>query len=381
MPNPYLVFCPYLPMNERVEFADWELGPLQSFEDRWVDDSQFKAQATAFLRKLVGIDNEPINRPALLCRKDKQLDGQRPSGEEMRALELSITFAFIDRNPRNLPENHHDGSFMVTADNAELHVWPIDLEHGRVIKSTGLMVSVNIAGYKISDSKLVLSPPLDLHMPMTTCSPDLLVLTGIYKTVLSSLRSPGEDHIADRVRVAVDWFAKAWRNTATVHHPERLVFLKTAFEALTGTSKTHQSARKLRCIFEELSDATAADSEILAWSPEEKPVHIRNWVDKSGRSRTRPITDLDAWFMAFGDARNEIIHEGKLPPLTYSGANPNYNGHFVFTAEFLLRGAIKVLLSTRLGYDDAWRSELWRTIKANEEKTELSKSKSIIDQP
>ena len=170
MPNPYLVFCPYLPMNERVEFADWELGPLKSFEDRWADP-QFKAQATDFLRKFVGIDNEPINSPALLCRKGKRLDGQRPSGEEMRALELSIAFAFIDRNPRNLPENHHDGSFMVTADNAELHVWPIDLEHGRVSKSTGLMVSVNIAGYKISDSKLVLSPPLDLHMPMTACPP------------------------------------------------------------------------------------------------------------------------------------------------------------------------------------------------------------------
>ena len=377
MPNLYLVFCPYLPMNERVEFADWELGPLKSFEDRWVGP-QFKAQATAFLRKFVGIDNEPINNPALLCRKGKQLDGQRPSGEEMRALELSIAFAFIDRNPRNLPENHHDGAYMVTADNAELHVWPIDLEHGRVTKSTGLMVSVNIAGYKISDSELVLSPPLDLHMPMTARTPDLLVLKGIYETVRSSLRSPGEDHIADRVRVAVDWFAKAWRNTATVHHPERLVFLRTAFEALTGTSKTHQSARKLRRIFEGLS--AAANSKILVWSPEEKPVHIRTWVDQSGRSQTRLITDLEAWFMAFGEARNEIIHEGKLPPLTYSGANPNYDGHFVFTAEFLLRGAIKVLLSTKLGYDDAWRSELWRTIKANVKETELSKSKSIIDQ-
>ena len=355
-------------MNERVEFADWELGPLKSFEDQWADP-QFKARATAFLRKFVGIDNEPINSPALLCRKGKQLDGQRPSGEEMRALELSIAFAFIDRNPRNLPENHHDGAYMVTADNAELHVWPIDLEHGRVTKGTGLMVSVNIAGYKISDSELVLSPPLDLHMPMRLVPPDLLVLKGIYETVLRSLCSPGEDRIADRVRVAVDWFVKAWFNTATVHHPERLVFLKTAFEALTGTSKTHQSARKLRRIFEGLS--AAANSKILVWSPEEKPVHIRTWVDQSGRSQTRLITDLEAWFMAFGEARNEIIHEGKLPPLTYSGANPNYDGHFVFTAEFLLRGAIKVLLSTKLDYDDAWMSELWRTIKANVKETEL----------
>ena len=69
--------------------------------------------------------------------------------------------------------------------------------------------------------------------------------------------------------------------------------------------------------------------------------------------------------MAFGDARNTIVHEGKLPPLTYDGSNPAYTGPFFFTAEFLIRGVIKVLLSTKLGYDDAWRSELYRTIKAN----------------
>ena len=94
-------------MNERAEFADWELGPLKSLEDQWADP-QFKVRVTAFLRKFVGIDNEPINSPALLCRKGKQLDGQRPLGEEMRALELSIAFAFIDRNPRNFAENHHN---------------------------------------------------------------------------------------------------------------------------------------------------------------------------------------------------------------------------------------------------------------------------------
>ncbi len=66
--------------------------------------------------------------------------------------------------------------------------------------------------------------------------------------------------------------------------------------------------------------------------------------------------------MAFGEARNIIIHEGGLPELTYSGPCV-YNGLFFFTGEFLLRGVIKVLLS-ELGYDNAWRSELWRTIDA-----------------
>ena len=85
--------------------------------------------------------------------------------------------------------------------------------------------------------------------------------------------------------------------------------------------------------------------------------------DKNCQSQSTLITDLEHWFIAFGDARNAIIHKGGLLELTYSGSNPDYNGPFVFTAEFLLRGVIKVLLS-KLGYENAWRSERWRTIDA-----------------
>ena len=373
MDFPYLLFCPYLPLpptDEPVSFADWELGPLQSFKDRWADP-QFKEQATAFLRKFVRTDDKPIKNPALLCRKGTQLNGQQPSPKEVRALELSLAFAFIDRNPRCLPENQDEGWGMVTTDNAELYVWPIDLEQGRVTTNTGYIVSMKSAGYKISGTKLVLRPPLDLHLPIRVPSPDPLVLTGIYKTALGSLRSPGNNSTADRVRIALEWFAKAWRNTATLHFPERLVFLKTAFEALTDTSSTRESGRRLRQLFKELPNTTARDSKILVWSPEEEPVS-RTWIDKWGQSKNELMTDLEVWFMEFGDVRNSIIHEGALPELMYPGSNPvyqpitlnpAYNGDIFFTAEFLLRGAIKVLLSTEPGYEDVWRSDLYRAIK------------------
>ena len=234
---------------------------------------------------------------------------------------------------------------MVTADNAELYAWPIDLEQGLITLSAGELVTVNIAGYKISDPDLVLRPPLDLHMPTLAPSPDPLVLTGIYETVLRSLHSPDESSTANRVRVAAEWFAKAWSNTKAVQWPERLVYLKTAFEALTGTSTNWKSARKIREIFEALPHTTEKDSQALVWSPKEKPVHTRTWVDKNGHHQPTLITDLEHWFTAFGNARNTIIHEGGLPEPTYSGSNCAYNGPFIFTAEFLLRGVIKVLLS------------------------------------
>ena len=288
MPHPWLLYCPYLPLSldKPVTFADWELGPLESFKNRWADP-RFKELATAFLSKfVVGPSNERVGNPALLCRKGKQLNGQPPLSDELRALELSLVFALVDRNLRKSLGGIHEGWAMVTADNAELYAWPIDLEQGRITLSAGYLVAINVAGYKISDPELVLSPPLDLNMPIFAPSPDPLVLTGIYETVLCSLRSPGENPTADRVRVAVEWFAKAWRNTRTLHDPERLVFLKTAFEALTGTSRNWQSAKKLRELFEALPHTTERDSEILVWSPAEKCVD-RSWVSRSGKRRNK----------------------------------------------------------------------------------------------
>lgn len=48
MAHPHLAFCPYLPVSKVIEFADWQLGPLKAFEERWAD-SKLKAQSKAFL--------------------------------------------------------------------------------------------------------------------------------------------------------------------------------------------------------------------------------------------------------------------------------------------------------------------------------------------
>ena len=77
--------------------------------------------------------------------------------------------------------------------------------------------------------------------------------------------------------------------------------------------------------------------------------------------------------MAFANARNKIIHEGATPNLVYAGPNPASDGHLVFTAEFLLRAVVKILLSSR-GYPDLWRSSTWRAIKAAWEALEANEA-------
>ena len=370
MPNPHLLFCPYLPLaplDEPIEFADWELGLLQSFEDRWADP-KFKSQATTLVDKFTMPwgGRRPTENCAILCKKGAQIDGLSPSREELRALELSIAFGFLDSNPREKADEA--GWAMVTTDNVELHLWSIHLEQARITLNRGYLVKTTISELTTGNSQLEIAPPLDLHMPSLPPTPDPLVLTGIYETTLASLRSPNAETKAHRIRVAVDWLARAWRNTASVHYPERLVFLKTAFEAITGTSNAHQSAKELRKIFESLPDATEYDFDCLLWSPTEKPIHNHTWKNKRGQTRCNLITDLEAWFLAFSEARNTIIHEGTIPDLTYPNSTSYpiasrdvYYGQFFSTAERLLRSVIKVLLS-KLGYKHAWRTKPWRDI-------------------
>lgn len=366
MPHPHLGFCPYLPLSGVVTFADWEIGPVKAFDGRW-NDAGFESRAKAFLEKFVDGAGSSIKNPSVLCRRGGVIDGNLPSTQEIDALEHAIPFGFLDQNPRHGPDTQAQAWAVATADNTDVFFWPIDVEEGYVTVRTGMMVQTLGGGYRIDDPELAIRPPLDLHLPLGVQRADSATLEAVYRTVLSSVSQPGSNVTADRLRVAIGWLTKAWRNTATVHWSERIVFLKTAFEAITATEKSHISAQLLRDLFRAIPNTSPTDSDLLIWSPAETPNRTRQWTDRSGNVHVDQLTDLEHWFMAFAAARNSIIHNGITPPLNYTEPGSAYNGHMVFTGEFLLRAVIKVSLGT-LRYPDLWRSELWRIVKAAYEK-------------
>jgi len=349
MPHPVLAFCPYLPLNNVVEIATWRIGPVAAFEDRWADPA-FKGRAEAFLTT-VGPREGPI-------------DGRLYTDEEIQALQAALDFGFLDANPRATDESRRNAWATVTADNTELFLWPIDVEQGYVTVTRGAMVTTHGGGFRIDDAELQIRSPVELHLPLGTSAADTERLEAIYNVCLGSLRTPGASKEADRLRTAVRWLAKAWRNTTSIGPEDRVVFLKTAFEALTGTSESWKSGSRLRKLFEGLKETSPDDAELLLWSPAEKATHQYTYT-KNNAQQTGQRTDLEEWFAAFGEARNSIIHEGVVPALLYNQPGGSaYDGPFVTTAEFLLRAAIKASLAS-LGYPNIWRSALWRIIAAS----------------
>jgi len=105
-------------------------------------------------------------------------------------------------------------------------------------------------------------------------------------------------------------------------------------------------------------DARDYATDHLLWSPTETA--SRPFTDRSGKSWD--CTDLEHWFRAFGEARNDIIH-GDAAPLDfdYEEDGSAYNGPMFHTAERLLRETTKVEL-TRLGHDRLFYEATTRAI-------------------
>lgn len=91
-----------------------------------------------------------------------------------------MAFAFLDENPCKTPRTRNHAWEVITADNAELFFWPVDVDAGYVTVASGLMVRTMGGGYQISDSELVIKPPLDLHMPLGPQSADAMCLDAVY---------------------------------------------------------------------------------------------------------------------------------------------------------------------------------------------------------
>ncbi len=159
---------------------------------------------------------------------------------------------------------------------------------------------------------------------------------------------------AGRIGVAIDRLASAWRNSPSITFEQRVVMLKTAFEALTDRSATHEAADWLDERFHQPAESGATEwaAEHLLWSPSEHKSRTWTW-----NGNQEDCTDLGHWFRCFGKVRNEIVHDGKAQSLTHEAEGSAYKGPYVNIAERVLREAIRVCLRD-FGFEDLWESSV-----------------------
>jgi hypothetical protein len=346
--RPHVIFLPYLPLREPVDIGPWVLSPIDAFGGPWLS-ARFEDLCHQFIAAFRGQGGETLPRPTIVTDRTDGCCGTSPTDDELVALRRAIEFAALDQNPaRN--EHNKTGSLAamtaITTDNTALHVWPVDLADGFVAVETGLVVRTVAGGYQIDD-KLAITPPQELRMPLGDMTLDSEIAGVLYEVIAGESDHVGADDAA-RIERTLGWLAKAWQNTPSITWEDRIVFLKTGFEALTSNGSTPGAATKLRSLFEQVIVGDLVDAvDHLLWSPNEPA----RWQRTDRNGTVLQGTDLEHWFWRMGNARNEVIHGGAASTLVYDEDDSAYKGHMFHTGKRLLREVVRVELA-RLGCGD-----------------------------
>lgn len=350
------MFCPYLPLDRAYALGEWSLMPLSKFDGQWAS-ADFEHLSKTFIGKFDDPREKPLAEPSLVVRAGVA-DGALPADAQIRALQEAIHLVTIDANPAWSPNS--DAWTSVTSDNSELFIWPIDLARRSVALERGLLVRNRGGGYNIEKENWRVRPPLELHMPHGAVRLDGELLDAVYRTLVGQ---KGHRNEAAALELCISWLAKAWRNTPSVSWEDRLIDLKTAFDALVGESSAVQVAHLIRARFEALVQhgANQLSTSHLLWRPTENE-RVRTVPDARGNPQQRSVTRLEEWFAYFAAARNAVVHKAAHPTMRPPLRN-RYRGPYFHTAERLLRESMHASL-TAFGYTDLWRSRAQREINA-----------------
>jgi hypothetical protein len=266
------------------------------------------------------------------------------------------------------------GHFLATTENAELFLQPVVEEDGSIAyRKGGSLKSVLTGGYKIGQEAI---PLPDATVPILR---PMMVSTKLAAAVFNALITASTK--TDHIRIALEWHTVAMSNPAAVTLQQRLIAIKTAFEALLGTSNSRECAQRLRTLFESV---TKLHLHLLPWvgvlwSPKERTNLVRQYTTKKGAIKKDMRSELEDWFMTLAAARNSVIHDGVLSIVEYAAPVERplsrYKGTLFWRGERLVREAIKaslgskVLLCARLDEEASWAELTKLLLEQNPELT------------
>ena len=339
---PTIGFFPALPLGRELELGEWMVGTPPD-EVAW-HSSRFKELVSTLLTSFAQNDSgERFIGGALLWRKPSGFDGEPPTREEFSAIQAAVRFAALGCNDLLRRDDPNSAHHVVTSENAALHVQPIDLENGYITHvREGFLKRVLGGGWRIGEHP----PPLaDGTIPILGQLP----VSNILAKAVFEAHLKGDTEEVRRLGVAIEWHAAALSNAVAVTWQQRIIALKTGFEALLDASNSREGARRLRALFEEAAKphVDLLPSPNLLWSPREKTDLPRHW-----NKRPELWSELEDWFMTLSDARNKVIHEGRVTVMEYKAPPQRplsrYAGQLFWKGERILREAIKARLGTNV---------------------------------
>lgn len=364
---PYFSFFPALPLSKGIRLGDWCIGkPSEQVQWR---SQRFKELALAYVAAFI---NKGFKDGALMWHYQRGFDGSMPEPQVWSAIRATMCFIMLDANDQ-VRTDPNAGHYMTTSENAELYTQPIDEKKEYIThRRGGLLREVMSIGAKIGagvvpplpDAVVAVSQPVAVSQHLAT---------ALFEAILDPSKQDNR-----RIGIALEWHRFALSNPIVVSWPQRLISLKTAFEALSGESKTHQCARFLRQLFESTTrpHVDRLPWPGILWSPRESTNLHRTWM-QNGVPQPVVRSELEEWFHALGSARNEIIHEGTLTTAVYQAPTERplsrYAGPIFWTADRLVREAVKamlgveVLLCGLIKDVEAWRQFLAAGVSNAEE--------------
>jgi hypothetical protein len=351
----FIGIFPALPLEKNLELGDWIIGAPEP-STPWAP-TRFRELSEKLVRSF---EKRKFKDGALLWHRVRGFDGSIPSDHEIVAIRAAVTFAVLDANDRlrlTEPDDGNTAAVMATMENADLFIQPISEDDGGITHRRGGALKSNVVGgLKIGGDPPPLADAVEpIRMPVPASRK---LARAIFDAVLLNDYDKPQPNLR-RIGVAIEWHASALANAPAVTMSQRLIALKTAFEALFDESNSRKCARKLRRLFE---DVTRHHRDLLPWTgllwrPDEKE-YLWRWFWRKGDCRgvrrdgdfrcIEARSEIEDWFMTLADARNDVIHRGLVTQHEYLPPQERpqsaYVGHLFWVGERVLREAIKAQL-------------------------------------
>ena len=354
----YVGFFPALPLAKNIELEEWVVGTAPA-DTQWAS-SRFRELSETLVRSFGKLG---FSGGAMLWHRDRGFDGSKPSDNLIAAIHAAVAFAALDANDWLRPiegDNGNKSGDLATTENADLFIQSIDEDGGITHRLGGLLKRTLVAGHKIGGE----TPPLaDAIQPISRPVPASATLArALFHAVRIKNYAP-----APAVAVAAEWHRVALANPEAMTRGQRLIALKTGFEALFRESSSAKGARKLRALFDGTTrpqryrDLLPWDG--LLWTPNERANMWRwSWLPKGERFIERR-DEVEDWFKTLADARNDVIHCGRLTTEVYAPPperpQSRYVGPLLWVGERVLREAIKARLGAEILLRGALARHAW----------------------